>query len=175
MTEGNNKQKKFRKIIKIICISLGGGYALIGLWGLLFMTLQSLMDANFIQTQEPQFIKYKEVLNGIWTVHLPLMILIGFGYLIFGLQFKRIKSNKFMINIVLSIISLIWTISYTGNCIFHWDILFDGMAHDPEIFYYLAYVYAIFGFVAVFALFTVPQYIIGKLIKKLDNEIMIIE
>ena len=124
------------------------------------------MYSNFGQEPDDSFTNIFNVLHKIWIVYMPLMVLLGISYIVFGLLYSRIKVNKFQINLVLSILSFIWVIAYALSCIKYLDILFADMAKDFEPFKYVGYVFAGFGFIVVIAAFTVPQYIIGKRIKK---------
>ena len=160
----------FKKDIKTICLSIGGFYAVFGAFALLMVKLQSMMLSNFESSPDESFNNTLNVLHEIWIVYMPLMILLGLGYLTFGFFFNKIKANKYQINALLSILCLIWVIAYSISCIRYLDVFFAGMANDLEAFKYIGYGFAGFGFIAVFALMTVPQYIIGKRIKKQEIE-----
>lgn len=165
-----NIKNIFKKDIKTICLSIGGFYAVFGAFALLMIKIQTIMISNFDQQPDKSFSNTLNVLHKIWIVYMPFMILIGICYLIFGLLFQKIKTNKYQINLVLSLASLIWVIAYALSCIKYFDSFFVGFENDFAFFKYIAYGFAGFGFIAVFALFTVPQYIIGKRIKRQDIE-----
>lgn len=156
----------FKKDIKTICLSIGGFYTVFGLFAIMMVKLQSMMISNFESSPDDSFSSYFDVLHGIWIVYMPLWIILGLAYVAFGFFYKKIKTNRFQINLLLSILSLIWVIAYSISCIKLIDFLIADMASNIEVFKYVGYVFAGFGFIAVFALMTVPQYIIGKRIKK---------
>ena len=159
-----------KKDIKTICLTIGGFYAVFGVFALLMVKMQTMMISNFDPKPDESFTNTLNVLHEIWIVYMPLMILIGISYIVFGLSFQKIKSKKLQINLVLSILSLIWVIAYAISCIKYMNVFFAGMSNDFEMFKYIAYGFAGFGFVAVFTLFTVPQYIIGQRIKRQETE-----
>jgi hypothetical protein len=167
-----NIKTLFNKDIKIICLSIGGFYTVFGAFALLMVKIQKIMISNFDQQADKRFSNTLNVLHEIWIVYMPLMILIGVCYLIFGLLFKKIKTNKYQINLVLSIFSMTWVITYAISCIKYFYTFFAGFGNDFAVFKYIGYGFAGFGFIAVFALFTVPQYLIGKSIKRqgVENE-----
>lgn len=149
-----------------ICISIGAFYSIFGFFALLMMKLQDLTISSFDDSPDDLFIKSKEALDEVWIIFMPLMILLGISYILFGILFKKIKSDKYMINLILSILSLIWVVAYGYSILFDSDSFFAIMG-EMKI---LAYIFATFGFIVVLGLFTVPQYIIGKRIKKLETD-----
>ncbi len=160
----------FKKDIKTICLSIGGFYAVFGVFALLMVKMQTMMISKFEPKPDENFTNTLNVLHEIWIIYMPLMILMGISYIVFGLSFQKIKTKKLQINLVLSVLSLIWVIAYAISCIKYMDVFFAGMTNDFEMFKYIAYGFAVFGFVAVFALFTVPQYLIGQRIKRQETE-----
>lgn len=156
----------FKKDISTICLSIGGFYAVFGIMAIILIKMQTIMFSNFGQEPDESFMNIFIVLHKIWIVYMPLMILLGISYMAFGMLYNRIQVNKFQINLVLSILSTIWVIAYSISCIKYLDILLADMANDFEPFKYIGYVFAGIGFIVVIAVFTVPQYIIGKKIKK---------
>ncbi len=156
----------FKKDIKTICLYLGGFYAVFGTFALLMVKFQMKMLSNIEYSLDESFTKTLNVLHEIWIIYMPLWIALGLGYLSFGFFSNKIRVNKYQINLLLSILSLAWVIAYTIHSIKFIDVFFAGMPNDFEIFKYIGYGFTGFGFLAVFALMTVPQYIIGKKIKK---------
>ena len=160
----------YKKDIKTICLSIGGFYTVFGLFAIMMVKLQSMMISNFESSPDESFTNTLNVLHEIWIVYMPLLSLLGIGYLAFGFFFNKINVNKYQTNLILSLLCLVWVIAYSISCIKYIDIFFAGMAKDFEAFKYIGYGFAGFGFIAVFALMTVPQYIIGKRIKKQETE-----
>lgn len=162
----------FKKDIKTICLTIGGFYAVFGAFAILMVKLQTMMLSNFESSPDESFTNTLNVLHEIWIVYMPSLIILGLGYLAFGFLFNKIKTNKYQINLLLSILCLIWAIAYAISCIRYIDVFFSGMPNDFEAFKYIGYGFAGFGFIAVLALMTVPQYIIGRRIKmqEIENE-----
>ncbi len=172
MTISISLKQLFKKDINTICLSIGVLYALFGVFAILMVKLQTLMLSKFDSPPNEQFTNTLKELHEIWLVYMPLLAILGFGYLAFGLLFNKIKKGKYQINLLLSILCLIWIIAYAVSCIRYVDGFFAVGANDFEAFKYIGYGFAGFGFVVAFALMTVPQYIIGKKIKQkeTDNE-----
>lgn len=152
----------FKKDVKTICLSIGGIYAVFGVLALGMVKMQTMMLSNFDAEPDESFMNTMNVLHKLWIHYMPFLVLIGIGYVVFGLLYSKTRVNKFQVNLVLSIISVIWVFAYAFSCIKYLDILFS----DFEPFKYVSYVFAGFGFIAVIAALTVPQYIIGKRIRK---------
>ncbi len=160
----------FKKDIKTICLSFGGFYTVFGLFAIMMVKLQSIMISNFESSSDESFTNTLNLLHEIWIIFMPLLSLLGIGYLAFGFFFNKINANKYQINLILSLFCLAWGIAYSISCIKYLDVFFAGMASDFEAFKYIGYGFTGFGFIAVFAFMTVPQYIIGKRIKKQEVE-----
>lgn len=156
----------FKKEVKTICLSIGGFYAAFAVLALLMVKMQNIILSNFETKPDDSFQNSISILHNIWNVYMPFLILIGICYLLFGLFYHKIRADKYQINLILSILSLIWVISYSISCLKYTDAFFKSSMHEFETFKYIGYVFAGFGFLAVFAAFTVPQYKIGKRIKE---------
>ena len=128
------------------------------------------MISNPSPQTDDSFTNTLKVLHEIWIIYMPFMILIGICYILFGLFFQKIKSNKFQFNLLLSILSLIWVLAYAISCIKYIKLFTSSFENDLLSFKYITYCFAGFGLIAVTALFTVPQYIIGKRIKQQETE-----
>lgn len=107
----------------------------------------------------------QNVLYGILKIHMPFMILIGISYIVFGLLFQKIRKNKFELNLLLSILSVIWVITYAVSSLKLIN-LFLSELDEVEFFKYIARGFAAFGFITMLASFTIPQYYIGRAIRK---------
>jgi surface polysaccharide O-acyltransferase-like enzyme len=160
----------FKNKTKLTCLVLGGIYAIFGSFSLLIILIQRLMISSFDPITDNSFMTSHNTLFKIWIIHMPLMVFIGLCYLIFGLLIKRIKSSKFQINLFLSIFSFVWVVTYLIRSIEYFNSFNMGMPNEFEYFKYISYVFAFFGFAVVTALFTVPQFFIGRMIKKEENE-----
>jgi hypothetical protein len=166
MIKSFNFRDLFKKEVKTICLSIGGFYAGFGVLALLMVKLQNTMLSTFETKPDDSFQNTISILHNIWNLYMPFLILIGICYLLFGVFYHKIKVDKYQINLVLSIISLIWVIAYSISCLKYADAFFKSATNEFEAFKYIGYVFAGLGFLAVFAIFTVPQYKIGKRIKE---------
>ncbi len=164
MLESVKIKKVFQKDVNKICISIGVFYAIIGLFSIGMIKLQELMTTTFKTSTDERFSLYQDTLNDIWYTYMPLMFVLGLLYLGFGLFYKKITTDKYLINLVLSIMSIAWVIGYTISSMNNADILFADLGEDK----YLVYGFAGFGYIIVLAIFTIPQYIIGKRIKNIE-------
>lgn len=162
--------KILKKDPKQICIRLGAIYSGFGAFSYFILTMQKSMLSNFNTETSDEFAKLMTTLHEIWGIYMPLLFLLGLGYMAFGLFFNKISINKFKINQVISLISLLLVIGYTISSFEFFKIFSTNAQQDFEFFKYISYVFAGFGFFAIFVLMTVPQYIIGKKIKQLEIE-----
>ena len=160
----------FKKDLKTICLSIGGFYAAFGAFALIIVKMQNLMLSSFETKPNESFQNTISILHNIWNIYMPLLILIGICYLLFGLFFHKIKADKYQINLGLSLISLIWVLAYSISCLKYIDTFFKSTSAGFEAFKYLQYIFIGIGFLAVLAVFTIPQYKIGKRIKE-QNEL----
>lgn len=156
----------FKKDIKTISLLFGGFYIFIGAFSLLMI---KFIMPNFAPTSEEIFSKTYEILGNIWIIYMPLLIIIGICYLVFGFLNHKIKTSRFQINLLLSILSLFWVVAYMISNLRYLDIFLSGFRDSGMIGVF--YIFAGLGFIVVLALLTVPQYVIGKRIKKQDKKI----
>lgn len=165
MKEAINFKTLSRKGGKQICLAIGGLYTVLGAFSFLIMRMQSTMLSIPEFAQDEFFSNIMITLHEIWATYMPFMILLGLGYLSFGFFFNKINRGKYLINLLLSILSVIWVITYIIGSVEYVEVLatsFDGSK-------YVAYASGGFGAIMVFALMCVPQYIIGKRIKTEKN------
>ena len=160
----------FKKDIKTICLTIGGFYAIFGIFATIIIKMQTMMIPDLGDKSNEAFFNSMNVLHEIWSVYMPLLILLGLGYALFGYFLNKITDKKYQINLILSVLSLLWVIAYTVSSIKYIEIFVAGIENEFEPFKYISYVFAGLGFIAVFGLFTVPQFIIGKRIKKQQYE-----
>lgn len=169
-----NKPFKIKKLfdnnISILSFSIGGYYVLFGVFALLMVRLQAMMLPDFITLSDDSFVDNLRVLHEIWIVYMPFLILLGTAYVLFGLFYKMIKKISFYINLALGILSLIWVIVYMINSVKYIDVFFANTEIEFDAIKNFGYVMSGFGFLAILATFTVPQYIIGRKIRKQEIE-----
>ncbi|MCT4636844.1 MAG: hypothetical protein N4A72_03960 [Bacteroidales bacterium] len=162
--------KLFKKYTRIICMLLGGAYALFGLFALAIVTMQSLMLSGSMSDIDESFTNSLSAMHSIFKIYMPLLILLGIGYLIFGIFYNRIKSKRYQINLLLSIMCIAWIAGYIVNNVLNVDELNAGFANNNEALKLMAYGYLIFGSIIALAIMAVPQYILGRAIKQNNIE-----
>jgi hypothetical protein len=121
------------------------------------------MLTSFKSKPDVSFLNLLKKTHEIWNDYLPFMILIGVCYIFWGLFFKKIKKYRFEINLILSILSLIWVFAYAIRCIECFNNYLSVFK-----FQYIVYIFGGLGCLVAIAFFTIPQYIIGKIIKNLN-------
>lgn len=100
-----------------------------------------------------------EVLKSVWLKYIPFLTAIGLLYTFFGLRFKRIKKNRLLIHILISVASWIWFIFYAmalekANT--------TQMEKTGEYFY-------LGGIILSILVMLIPQVLIGKKIYQLER------
>ncbi|MDZ7743239.1 MAG: hypothetical protein U5Q03_16265 [Bacteroidota bacterium] len=137
--------KKSASIDKIITY-IGGGIAV---FSLMCIIQVSIMSADFINS-----------LKSVWIIYMPILALIGGLYFLFGLRFKKIKKNKLIIHIIISIASLIWLTLYINAL-----NKSDSIPNDSiETYFYFG------GIITGIVIMIIPQFIIGRKIYKIEVE-----
>jgi hypothetical protein len=157
-----------KKNLKTICLLLGSFYAVLGIFALAMIAIQSIVFANIELVPDEHFMELQNALYNVWIIFMPLLTILGCGYIAFGIFFNKIKTDKYKINLLLSILCLVWVIAYSISSIRFMELFFGGMPNDFLPARIVGYGFFGFGIVAVFAAMTVPQYIIGKRIKNQD-------
>lgn len=145
------------------CIYLGATYTLFGVFSLIIINIQDKLLSN--SEVNSNFSYIKDNLIDIWNTFFPLLIILGLLYIIFGLLYYKIKVSKFILNLVLGILSFIWVVIYSIELINLSDLLMD----EIEITKNLIAGLIIFGIIILIALFTIPQFMIGKNITKVEK------
>ncbi|MBI9056097.1 MAG: hypothetical protein JEY96_19910 [Bacteroidales bacterium] len=150
-----------KKQAKTICLNIGVFYTIIGVFSFVMLKMQKTMITSF-DTPDDNFLQLMNVLHEIWSIYMPIMVFLGICYILFGLFFTKIEANKYKISLILRVLSIVWVIAYSISSIEFIKVFFESFGNGLEMFKYVAIPFAIFGFVAVAAIFTVPQYVIGK-------------
>ncbi len=84
----------------------------------------------------------------------------------FSYFFERLNEHRIAIQTGILIASTIWVIAYSIASIPYLEA-FQSISPEQEVFNGLTYIFAIFGFGAVFALMTIPNF---KVLRKLKAE-----
>lgn len=154
----------FKKEPKKIIRTLGVFYAGIGAWCFFGLTLMNSTINNFPKDDEIDGFNHTfKILQDIWTTYMPLLIIIGLSMIAFSYTFERLKEKQIVIQTGILVICTFWVIAYLIANI-PYIKSFQSMSPDLKIFNVVIYIFAIFGFGAVFALMTIPNY---KVLKKL--------
>ncbi|WP_420577987.1 hypothetical protein [Ekhidna sp.] len=157
----------FKKEPKKIIRTVGLFYAGIGAWCFFGLTLMNSTMSNFPKDEEFEgFNRTFEILQNIWMTYMPLLIIIGFGMVAFSYALERLNEQRIAIQTGILIVCTIWVIAYSIASIPYLEA-FLSISPEQEAFNGLTYIFALFGFGAVFALMTIPNY---KVLKKLKAE-----
>ncbi|MEQ9466387.1 MAG: hypothetical protein RLN88_03195 [Ekhidna sp.] len=158
----------FKKEPKKIIRTVGLFYAGIGAWCFFGLTLMNSTMSNFPKDEEFEgFNRTFEILQNIWTTYMPLLIIIGLGMVAFSYAYERLHEQRIAIQTGILIASTIWVIAYSIASIPYLEAFQSIAPEQNGIFNGLTYIFAVFGFGAVFALMTIPNY---KVLKKLKAE-----
>ena len=134
-------------------------------FGLGLTQIVGMMLSSFNTLPDKEFLNKIITVHEIWVAYLPALFFLGLGYIIFGLVFNKLKSNKFRINLILGAISLIWVAAYSITCVKSIDVVMAGFPDKK----YVLWGFAGFGFLCVFVLLTGPQCFIGWRIRKQEH------
>ncbi|MEO9476233.1 MAG: hypothetical protein ABJG41_11885 [Cyclobacteriaceae bacterium] len=157
----------FKKEPKKIIRTVGLFYAGIGAWCFFGLTLMNSTMSNFPKDEEFEgFNRTFEILQNIWTTYMPLLIIIGLGMVAFSYALERLNEQRIAIQTGILKVCTIWVIAYSIASIPYLEA-FQSMSPEHGAFNGLTYIFAIFGFGAVFALMTIPNF---KVLKKLKAE-----
>ncbi len=151
------------KDIRILSLVLGGSYAGFGLFALFIVFMQKKMMESFGETPNDPFFDTMSILHEIFFTFMPLLALLGAGYLLFGLLLKQLGRARFAVNLVLGIGCLTWAIMYSLASEEYFES-FQGLMADFPVdlgFDKWTKFSAGSGFVMVFGLLTIPQLFIG--------------
>ena len=157
----------FKKEPKKIIRTVGLFYAGIGAWCLFVLTLMTSTMNGFPEDGEfDGFNRTFEILQNIWTTYMPVLIIIGLGMVAFSYAFERLNEQRIAIQTGILVVCVVWVIAYSIASIPYLEA-FQSISPEQEIFNGLTYIFAIFGFGAVFALMTIPNF---KVLKKLKAD-----
>jgi len=156
------------RIFSIVLGSLGMAYGLIGLF--VISVEQIVFTSIFRNIYEPglepvlesflfPFFRYMMIFQ-------PFIVLIGLGYLLFGIRYFSIGSGRHTISLILCIASLVWyTVFATGLILlmqrFIMEMTGDFFESPGAVYIILASSFA-FGY----AYYGVPQLLISSWVKK---------
>ncbi len=153
-------KKQNKNVGRIISYSTGACYFFYGGFSLLIVYLQKMMIST-VENQMGDEIDYFNTMHTIFLEYLPYLMLLGVGYLLFGLFYKKLGSYKFLINILLAIISVLGVISYTSTISGNETITSEFSSMPDEISGAMDTVLVV-SYIVIFSFFTVPQFIIGR-------------
>ncbi|GHE50816.1 hypothetical protein [Roseivirga thermotolerans] len=158
----------FKKEPKKIIRTVGLSYAGIGAWCFFGLTLMNSTMNNFPEEEEfDGFNRTSEILQNIWTTYMPLLIMIGLSMVAFSFALERLKEQRIAIQTGILMACTIWVIAYSIASIPYLESFRSISPEQEGVFNGLTYIFAIFGFGAVFTLMTIPNY---KVLQKLKAE-----
>ena len=135
------KNEKIARVILIIYGGVKAFYASIFFFSLLLMKLIGTdMRAETI-----------------WFIYMPLLMILGFAFLFFGIYFKKLNIPKLNTHIILSVLSIVWLICYTIST------TSVTMTNQPNTYTppVIRLIFVLFGIIISFSAFLIPQIIIG--------------
>ena len=157
----------FKKEPKKIIRRVGLFYAGIGAWCYFGLTLMESTFDNFPKDEEfDNFNKTGEILQNIWSIYMPLLMIIGVVMVAFSYVFERVKEQQIVIQTGIFVASAIWVIAYSIASIPYINSI-QNISPELETFNVLMKIAALFAFGAVFCFMTLPNY---KVLKKMKTE-----
>ncbi|WP_424963607.1 hypothetical protein [Ekhidna sp.] len=158
----------FKKEPKKIIRTVGLFYAGIGAWCFFGLKLMKSTVYNFPEDKELEgFNRTSQILQNIWTTYMPFLIMIGLSMVAFSFALERLKEQRIVIQTGILVVCAIWVIGYSVAFIPYLQAFQSIIPEQRGLLNGLNYIYTIFGFGAVFALMTIPNY---KVLKKLKDE-----
>ena len=148
--------------IRVVLLAIGVYYILTPAIGLISSAFQ--MQLSEISPKNEGFTKLIEVLNEIWNYYFPLLMLIGGGYLLFGLFYPHVKKLSLLIHIVLTFALAIWAYYYILSGQKFIQILLENTNTEFGTFSELIRAAYTFGVVGVIIIYAIPQIAIAILI-----------
>lgn len=93
----------------------------------------------------------------IWFIYMPILMVLGFAFLFFGIYLKKLTIPKLKTHIILSVLSIVWLICYTISTT---NVTITDQP-DTNTSPIIRLVFVIFGIIVSFSAFLIPQIIIG--------------
>ncbi len=159
------KSKLSLKELKIFCIALGGFYAFFGFLSFNVLKVQMNIITGLEAPQDESLLNAFKMLYEVWAVFMPLLTILGIVYIVRGLLFYKTLKWNLAVNSVMSVLSLLWALTYAITIFRNADLFLTGLSTDFPVFTYTAYGFLVLGFIMLLLLFTFPQYMLRKNIK----------
>ncbi len=160
-----NKKRNYGKIAKVLCIIVGAFYmgsAVIAALSTLYQMLLKQLPHSGNLFENNQFYSLFDHM----LYFLPLLLMLGLSYLIFGLKYHKISADKFKISLIIAIFSIIYSLAYSYFFLQNFNDaikeVFNFRSAFRGLFFFLSLVIAIF----TIAMHVIPQIFIGKMILK---------
>ncbi len=144
----------------------GGIYAGFGILAWFMVLLQKGLMPYMLDEPDvdESFIRLMSTLHKTWGTYMPLLILLGLTYIIFGLLLNKMQHRSFGIFLIIVILTLGWLAGYLVRTLQYPDLF---MATDQGFSDPVALVFAGIGTLFMLAFFTVPQFVIVRKLRKL--------
>jgi hypothetical protein len=158
------KQKeKAAKHIKVISLITGFAYSGVAALGLLIVLLQIIMLSS-VDALPDEFSMFHKI-HLLFLTYMPIVFFLGIAYIMFGFKFKKLNNSIFNVHLILKILSIIIPIAYSISLLTLFNESQKGRPELPLIFLILQLIFSLFGFLVLFAAFSIPQYFINKKVK----------
>ncbi|WP_422008342.1 hypothetical protein [Roseivirga pacifica] len=155
----------FKKEPKVIVKTIGFCYAIFGSWALIMSNFLMYDMSRFSGQEEVnEFVDLIEMLKNIWSIYMPILMIIGLFLIGFSYYFDRLRPHHVRIQQVMLLTSAIWGLAYTIASIPYLKT-FTSIQPADEIFEGLSLIFGIIGFIGVIALMIVPNYRVLKKLK----------
>jgi len=154
---------------KAICLRVGFYYIAFSIIAIIIVLFHMLTRHDFkdifkiTSSIGPHFI-YCIILK-----FFPFLGLLGFSYVILGLNVHRLGRSSILINYIFSLLSLIWAIIYLLNIWPYLNKIIVEFSSGEEIINWLLYSFVFFGFIVLLSFFLYPQYTILRTIRKAER------
>jgi hypothetical protein len=163
MTDLLNMEKIRLKEIKTICIVIGAFYAAYGLFSIGILSFQSFF-ANQI---EPGAFE-ADVLDDLQHsfIHgfsfMPLLVMLGLGYILFGVFLHRLVEQHLKIYLILAILTLLWVATYLLGSYNIFMVNREAMLTGNEFMNIFMKTFKIGNFFIFLMIFIVPLIVMGN-------------
>ena len=161
--------KIFKKDLHKAIMTIGALYSGFSVFALLIVFMQKLSISSVEDFADEEFMGLMNMLHSIWITYMPLLLLLGLTYVLFGFMYNKITFNRFLINQIISVLFIAWAVAYAYGSVDYIKIFVELIPFQNEIISTAMYVMTGVGFVVVFLFMSVPQYLIGKMIKAKDE------
>jgi hypothetical protein len=170
MIDFPNLQEIKIKELKTICMVVGGFYSAYGLFSLGLTRLQSFMLTSI----EPIAFE-AEVFDEMHRAHddmysfMPLLVMLGLGYLLFGLFMHRATGQHMRMYFTLTILTLLWVGTYLYRSLDNFMANRETLLTGVEFLDSITLAFTLGGSLFMLMLFVIPPIIIGNKLRQYNR------